>query len=286
MKVSFIIVTSSTKKFVEYDSKSWPERNTELEVKLNLQTNKLISQILTLPLDKEIIVVDNTGDFILTKNDSRVKIVEGYGIVYKKDGFLKDFSYITDIVPGYNHTVSCSMSFNIGLKHATGDYIIMQHNDTNYLFDYYGSNKMVNDAIELLEYKKYEYVTVDKKPPKDTSPKGIEYFADCYWFLCKKDFYEKHGIWVDWERGDTNHLATLTCVEKKLPFLHLPGFYELDSSFEGKAWRAYALQKGLNSNTNIHYLNRKPFLEHYKGGTGLSKVIKEQSLDESKADNI
>ena len=69
--------------------------------------------------------------------------------------------------------------------------------------------QLIKDAVSTLEENNYEYITIDKRPLKDATFKGMNYFADCYWFLCRKDFYTKHNIWVDWCRGDNNHLATI-----------------------------------------------------------------------------
>ena len=63
MKVSFIICYSSTKPMTIFDPSSWKKRNSELEEKILLSTNNLIKQILTIPIDKEILLMDNSGDF-------------------------------------------------------------------------------------------------------------------------------------------------------------------------------------------------------------------------------
>lgn len=285
MKVSFVIVTSSTKDFVKYDP-VWKKRDFELEQAINLQTNKLLNQILRIPIDLEVILVDNTNDFEQTVFDERIKVIPGFGYYLETDSFDFDkFDYIDDLHTRKvakvkfkkdtktNHTESCSMSFNIGLQHVTGDYIILQHNDTSYLPHLYGSWDFIDDAIKLFEDGYYEFITIDKKPQKTTTLKHIPYFSDAYWFLCSSNFYKKHNIWVDWTRGDTNHLATITCYEKNLPYLFLPGFYEANS-LESKAWREYN-KKHIEQKveTNIHYLNYKPFLEHHKGGTGLRNTI-------------
>jgi len=287
MKVSFIICTSSTKDFVKYDPKSWPERDYELEECIDNHVNSLLEQICKIPVDKEIILVDNTYDFKQTFYDDCIKIVPGFGYLLENDAFdFEKFSHISDLKMRknnkiiknkkikVNHTESNALSLNIGLQHVKGDYIILQHNDSSYLPSYYGSYSFIEDSIELLEQKGYEFITVDKKPDKDVTPKHIPYFNDAYWFLCRSDFYKKHGIWVDWLRGDCNHLATITCYEKNLPYLNLPGYYESDP-MEAKAWLLYNKKYfEPEVETNIHYLNGKPFFEHHKGGTGLRNTLK------------
>lgn len=286
MKVSFVIVTSSTVNFVKHDPKSWPERDNELDQAINTHTNKLLRQILKIPIEKEIILVDDSNDFILDQEDDRLKVVPGYGYLLETGQFNpEEYSFVKDIdskiPPRFTHTTSNAISLNIGLTHVTGDYIILQHNDTYYLPDLYGSWSFITDAIELLEEKNYEFITVDKKPHKSNSVKYIQFFNDAYWFLCKSDFYKKHEIWVDWSRGDCNHLATMTCYDKKLPYLNLPGYYENDP-IEAKAWFEYfRMTYNRKTSTNIHYLNGKAFFEHHKGGTGLRRTLTEKANDET-----
>jgi protein tyrosine phosphatase len=79
--------------------------------------------------------------------------------------------------------------------------------------------------------------------------------------------------WVDWIKGDNNHLATITCHDKGLRYLHLPGFYENDETNKWDFFKKY------NYNTNegnLHTFNNKPFLIHRKGGTGLYRVMEKK----------
>ena len=65
MKISFIICYSSTWPMSIFDSKSWSEPDLELDKKILDQTNNLIKQILSWKhLNKEVILVDNSDDFI------------------------------------------------------------------------------------------------------------------------------------------------------------------------------------------------------------------------------
>ena len=111
-------------------------------------------------------------------------------------------------------------AFNHGIIETSGDYLVLQHNDTLYI------DNVIEKQIKLLEEENYEYITIDKKPPKDVSPNGYDYFP---WivigFYVKRDFYSKHNIWVDWTRGDNNHLTTITCRRYGIKIgLHLEGF--------------------------------------------------------------
>ena len=293
MKVSYIICYSSTWPMTKFDPTSWQESDLELDKKILNQTNKLLQQIYTIPGEKEIILIDNSGDFILELNNKNLKIIEGFGALYKKfegdknkiklqfNEELKIFN-ISDKIE-YNifkndQAQITALAYNQGIAAATGDYIIMQHNDTKYLFDDYSKETVIYDAVKMLIENDYEYLSIDKKELKSTNfreyNKKVKYCADCYWFLCRRDFFTKHNIWIDWNRGDNNHLATFTCANKNLKYKHLPGFYEGPSKFESKFWADY-FHSRYNYKTNgtrFHLLYNKPFLEHMKGGTGLRKL--------------
>ena len=49
-------------------------------------------------------------------------------------------------------------------------------------------------------------------------------FADCYFFLCKKEFFNGY---FDWKYGDSNHSATLKCLKENKKFLHLKDTYDI-----------------------------------------------------------
>jgi hypothetical protein len=290
MKVTFIVVYSSTEPNTIYDPKSWPHRDRELEDVILEGTLSLLNQISTIPIDKEILLMDNSGDFPDDFHCDDLKVVKAYGswsdIEMSENKFI--FDSIDDIIPdkmsNSNATTSTSLAFQHGVILSTGDYIIMQHNDTEYLFDYYDKAEVILDAIELLEKNNYEYITIDKKRIKNKDyiewNDKIEYYADCYWFLCKSDFYKKHNIWVDWTRGDTNHLSTITCVNKGLKFLHLPFFYEGDEILIENDTKQKLIEFNSNypelktTGKNYHLLNDIPFLAHCKGGTGLRRFLR------------
>ena len=48
--------------------------------------------------------------------------------------------------------------------------------------------------------------------------------ADAYFFLSKKEFFDDYN--VDWRYGDSNHGATMKCLEQGLKYLHLGPFYD------------------------------------------------------------
>ena len=103
--------------------------------------------------DIEIILVDNSNSFPKLKMPN-LKIVEG--LQYKKEEDISTDEKIKyNIIDMNDHTMWASAAYNIGIKHAKGDYIILQHNDVFYHQDLFSS------IIELLDTN--EYVSVDSK---------------------------------------------------------------------------------------------------------------------------
>lgn len=286
MKFSFIIVYSSTKHFTMFDPKSWKERDYELEEKITSHTNKILTQIQSIPVDKEILLMDQTNDFVREGSMKDLQIIPTFQY-YMETETMDDFHIDLEIRDWYHKkggvqkadaTLGASMGYNHGLSLSTGDYVIFQHNDTYY--DFVESNKetLFYEFVEYMEENDLQYLTIDKKPIKqkdyDEWNDKIEYYADCYWFMCKPSFYYDNKIWVDWIRGDTNHLATIFCVNNNLKFEHLPGFYE-----NGKEERIFWTKKLQNTTKpafapNIHIFKDKRFIYHFKGGTGLHAFTK------------
>ena len=264
MKISFIICYSSTWPMTVFDKECWPEKHIELDKLILQHTNKLIEQILSIDLNLEVILVDNSNDFITNIEDSRLKILNGY-------------ENIKETLPKENQASITAKAYDLGVLNSNGDYLVLQHNDTLYLDNYYPMRKLFEDSVALLEEENLEYITIDAKPSK-SSDQEDNFYADCYWFLCRKNFYTKHDIKVGWSEGDNNHNATIVCREKKLKFLHLPGYYEIKL---GRYYRE-TLKKhypGLDRvKNNIHSFNDIPFLVHIKGGTGLKNFIEHYDI--------
>ena len=271
-KVSYILVWSDTNTMNRNDSKSY---NVDERVNKELlkHTLNLIDQILEMN-PHEILIMDNEGNFPKHEN-KLVKVIPSYQSV----GYIKKNSpynplWLEEITIDdywedwdFNAAKSTAMAYNHGIIESSGNYLVLQHNDTLYL------DNVIEEQIQLLEKEKYEYITIDKKPIKFEEYKKYEYFADCYWFLCRKDFYSKHNIWVDWVRGDNNHLATITCFDKGLKYLHLPGFYETKETDRREFLKEhyFDIREG-----NLHTFNDKPFIIHRKGGTGLYRILEEK----------
>ena len=267
-KVSYILVWGDTNSLHRIDPKIYQVRD-DVNLALLQHTHILINQILNQD-PHEILIMDNEGNFP-KHHDNRVKVIPSYQSVGYLDGERP--AWLDKINIGdkwddgdFNHTKSVSMAYNHGITEATGDYFILQHNDTLYL------NNLVPDLMTELEKESYAYITIDKKPPKHEEYEKYEYFTDCYWFLCRKDFYSSNDIWVDWKRGDTNHLATITCKDTNQKYLHLPGFFENDehSRQDFNESHGYTYDMG-----NLHTFEDKPFILHLKGGTGLYRILKD-----------
>jgi hypothetical protein len=268
-KVSYILVWSDTNTMNRNDSKSY---NVDERVNKELlkHTLNLIDQILEMN-PHEILIMDNEGNFPKHENPL-VKVIPSYQSVGYFDNDRPkwlDKINISDYREDFDFSAakSTAMAYNHGIIKSSGDYLVIQHNDTLYL------DNIIEEQIEFLEKENYEYITIDKKPPKHEEYEKYEYFADCYWFLCRGDFYSKHNIWVDWIRGDNNHLATITCKDKELKYLHLPGFYENRETDSPKFEESYGYNRKVG---NLHAFNDKPFLIHRKGGTGLYRILEEK----------
>ena len=216
--------------------------------------------------DIEIILVDNSNSFPKLKMPN-LKIVEG--LQYKKEEDISTDEKIKyNIIDMNDHTMWASAAYNFGIKHAKGDYIILQHNDVFYHQDLFSS------IIELLDTN--EYVSVDSKKISLTGYLGnkelfdnlgidttIGYedgghlktkigMADAYFFACKKEFFDDYI--VDYGYGDTNHGATIKCILQDKPYYHIGPYYE-NPNFEAP-----------NKKNHEYKLNNKPFLTHLKGG--------------------
>ena len=269
-KLSFILVWSDTNTMNRNDGEIY-QVNDKVNSALLQHTHLLISQILKMN-PHEILIMDNEGNFPKYE-DSRVRVIPSYQSVGYLDGERPEWLdkiNISDYTEDkhFDANKSTAMAYNHGITEATGDYLILQHNDTMYLKDF-----DIADMIIELEKNNYAYITIDKKPPKNTSPKGYDYFADCYWFLCRKDFYSNNDIWVDWSRGDNNHLATIKCKETNQKYLHLPGFFETGEHTRYEFNKLYGFT---HENGNLHIFKDRPILLHLKGGTGLFRILREK----------
>jgi len=178
-------------------------------------------------------------------------------------------------------TMWVSMAFHLGIQEAKGEYVVLQHNDTFYHKD------CLDGMVEQMEEEGLEYISVDNKKiwistyilnkelldkylksyslqPINFSPDNGGYvktqklgFADAYFFLCKRKFFDNYN--VDWYYGDTNHGATMYCLENDLKYLHLGPYYDNPN------WKT----KGI---IPTYYYKDEPFLTHLKGGFSENKM--------------
>jgi hypothetical protein len=178
-------------------------------------------------------------------------------------------------------TMWVSMAFHLGTQEAKGEYVVLQHNDTFYHQD------CLDEMIKQMEEEELKYIAVDNKKiwistyllNKDFLDKYIkEYslqpvviqpdnggyiktkkigFADAYFFLSKRKFFDIYDI--DWRYGDTNHGATIYCLENDLKYLHLGPYYDNPNWETGDTLHTY-------------YYKDEPFLTHLKGGFSENKM--------------
>ena len=73
----------------------------------------------------------------------------------------------------------------------------------------------------------------------------------------QKEFFDDY--FVDWKYGDSNHSATLKCLDENKKFLHLGPYYD-NPNFE------------TDNTTRTYYYNDKKFLTHLKGGFSENKL--------------
>ena len=213
--ISFIIPFANTNDNLH----NWKSPDSKMIILSTILAIKNINKTLSdLEYSYEIILVDNTNSFPNIEIPN-LKIVKG--LQYKKDIPKK---YITKykIDNLESQSMWASMAYNIGIENAKGDYIILQHNDI-----YYHTN-MIPSLIEILERDSLGYISADykkltlsgylgNKEKIDNIIDDIEVgysdggfvktkrlgFSDCYFFLCKKEFFDNY--YVDWDYGDSNH---------------------------------------------------------------------------------
>ena len=270
---------------------TFKETNYDNIVLSTIEAIRNINKVLK-DVDKEIILVDNTHNFPKIKLPN-LKIVKGWqGYSEEELKQQPDFEKY-NINVFNNSTMWASMAYNVGIKHASGDYKICQHNDIFY------HNDFIEEMIEYMHFCKAEYISayfkklfisgyvMNKKEldalfgtahrnrmkfsPEDGGYLQTKKFgvADCYFFLCKKEFFDDY--YVDWGYGDTNHGATIKCMKENKNFYHLPPFYDnpnFETEFKDRTYR----------------WNGKDFCTHLKGG--FSEFKMSQNPDSSTSDSL
>ena len=250
-------------------------------------TFKTIKSINSLKCEKEILLIDNSNTFPNVSLPN-LRVIKGFQ--YQKiEDLMKNpkFTNHTDIDYAKfnlgNDTMWASMAFHLGIQEAKGEYVVLQHNDVFYHRD------CIDEMIQQMEKDELQYISVDNKKislstyivnsdrlnplitknPTDVvlfGPENGGYvktqimgFADAYFFLSKKSFFDK--VDVDWNFGDTNHGSTVYCLENNLKYLHLGPYWDNPN------WDT------THSQLHTYDYNEKPFLTHLKGGFSENKMV-------------
>ena len=284
--ISFIIPFSTIEKdkFLNLNEKDsiWEENDS---ANIIFSTIKTIKNINTLKCEKEILLVDNSHTFpdIDLPN---VRVIKGLqALPLKELEKIPQFMNHRDIQLSLDNlgclTMWVSMAFHLGIQKSKGDYIVLQHNDTFYHQD------CIDEMIEHMDKEELEYISVDNKKiwistyllnwkfldkyikeytsqPVVIRPENGGYigtkkigFADAYFFLCKRKFFDNYNI--DWYYGDTNHGATIYCLYNELEYLHLGPYYDNPN------WET-------EDTLHTYYYKDEPFLTHLKGGFSENKM--------------
>ena len=210
-------------------------------------TLKVIKNIQQHKFEHEIILIDNSHNWP-NITLSNVRVVKGFQSMTTKElennkwfNLHNDTAKLSNMTLE-NDTMWASLGFYLGTKKAKYDTIVLQHNDVYYHTDVF--DMLVEDL------NRYAYVSVDNKKVwlstyvnwydnkhfskylggKKISPEDGGYvksefgFADAYFFICKKEFFDDYD--VDWRYGDTNHGATIKCLDKGLKYKHLGPYYD------------------------------------------------------------
>lgn len=258
-------------------------------------TIKTIKNINKLKCEKEIILVDNSHTWP-NLDLPNLKVIKGWQAVPLEElKNVPEFMNHMEIQDSLKQKDSdnrmfdnfgcdtqwAAMAFHQGIQESKGDYIVLQHNDTFYHQD------RIDEMIEHMEKNKLAYISADNKKiwistyllyreqidkyikvfPTDIvrmSPEGGGYvqtqkigFADAYFFLCKRNFFDNYNI--DWKYGDTNHGATMYCLDNNLKYLHLGPYHDNPNWDTGEVLHTY-------------YYENQPFLTHLKGGFSEQKM--------------
>ena len=134
MKVSYILVWADTNSLNRIDPTNY-ETNTKVDNVLLTHTLELIEQILEMN-PHEILIMDNEGNFPKHKNPL-VKVIpsyQSYDLSKERPDWLDEITiedYYEDI--HMNHAKCLAMAYNHGIIESSGDYLILQHNDTLYI---------------------------------------------------------------------------------------------------------------------------------------------------------
>ena len=285
--ISFIIPFSCVDTKGEYNLPHWEISRQD---KLVLTTIEVIRNITKkISYEHEIILVDNTNNFpnIVYPN---LKIVKGIQYLSPEE-ILADPKYSKYNIDNFNNqSMWAAMAFNIGIEHAKGDYIVLQHNDVFYRGDFF--------ELLIAFLDKYEYISADGKKVSlegylgnkelfdnlidniNIRPDSGGYLetrltlADAYFFLTKKSFFDDY--YVEWAFGDTNHGATVKCLKEGKDYLHLKPYFDNPN---------YELKEYESRNDRTYLFRHYKFITHLKGGFSEHKISSTVRHDEELLDD-
>jgi len=230
----------------------------------------------------EIILVDNSNTWKEVEIEN-LRVIKGLQSLTKErlkyHPLLREHQDYTTInnewVDLNNLTMHVSLGMYLGVTFAKGEYVVCQHNDFYYHSDFF------NEFMELID-KKYAYISVDNKKvwmgtyggfdevrkilgddvkmnPFDGGYVKTDFgFADLYFFMCKKDFFDDYKI--DWKYGDSNHGATIKCIQQGLDYYHIRPYYD-NPNFPTADYTLHT-----------YYHDGKKFGTHLKGGISENKM--------------
>lgn len=283
--INFIIAFATYDSTKHINHAEWIDTNDDRIILSTIQAIRNINKVHS-NIDKKIILVDNTNSFPDIELPN-LEIIKGWQ--YLPEDEVIELAKMHDIVIDNIKTQSmwASLAYNVGIAHAKKDsrcsHIILQHNDIAY-----HTGISLYDMIEEMEEQEYHYISADFKKitlsayathkklfdglvinksyndnngisPLDggylkTKTLGL---ADCYFFLASKEFFDDYN--VDWKYGDSNHGATIKCLQNGWDYIHLSPFYD-NPNFETEGGaRTYEYQL-------------TPFITHLKGGFSEHKM--------------
>ena len=282
-KISFVLnyCTVEEDKHLLLDVKdTWLKQTDSADIyQTTLQVINNINNYCKFP--HEIILVDNSDTWKPIEIDN-LRVVKGLQTLTREE--LKVHPLILehqdyDIIEKEwteldNLTMHVSLGMYVGTTHAKGEYVVCQHNDFYYHGDFF------KEFMGLIE-DEYEYISADNKKVwigtyggfkevRDILGDDVKMlpfdggfvktdlgFADLYFFMCKKSFFDDYKI--DWKYGDSNHGATIKCIEQGFDYYHIRPYYDNPNFPTADGVRTY-------------YHNGKPFGSHLKGGISENRM--------------
>lgn len=281
--INFIIAFATYDSTKHINHAEWVDTNDGRIILATIQAIRNINKVHS-AIDKKIILVDNTNTFPSIELPN-LEIIKGWQYLPEVEAI--EMAKINDLTIDNITTQSMwtSLAYNVGISHAKKDpecsYIILQHND----IVYHEGGTSITELIEEMYDRKYKYISADFKKitlsaysthkkvfdtytdnlkntlgfsPFDGGYIKSKYLglADCYFFLTHKSFYDDYK--VDWEYGDSNHGATIKCLENNEKYFHLGPYYD-NPNYDTDGARTYVM-------------NDIPFMTHLKGGFSEHKM--------------